>query len=244
MQQHFEAILQVQNLNSQKRETDPNDLKHYADANSKLLAPGKLPRVVFLGDSITEAWRLNEYFVGRDFLNRGIGAQTIQMIARFPEDVVALHPRAVVILAGSNDIANGLPASQIEDNLTTLGDLAKAHGFKPAFASILPVSDYHKDADPRNEVTRTRLPAAIQLVNRWIQSHCQSEGLVYIDYYSAMVDQAGQMQVDLSDDGLHPNAKGYRVMSPIALDAIGRVLSGLIEESEPQAKKKSRLFGR
>ena len=93
-------------------------------------------------------------------------------------------------------------------------------------------------------MTRTRLPAAIQLVNRWIQSHCQSEGLVYIDYYSAMVDQAGQMQVDLSDDGLHPNAKGYRVMSPIALDAIGRVLSGLIEESEPQAKKKSRLFGR
>ena len=119
MQQHFEAILQAfRTQNSQKREADPNDLKHYAEANAKTLAPSKLPRVVFLGDSITEDWRLNEYFVGRDFVNRGLGAQTtIQMIARFLQDVVALHPRAAVILAGSNDIAAGLPASQIEDNL-------------------------------------------------------------------------------------------------------------------------------
>lgn len=243
MQQHFEAILQIQNLGSQKRETDPNDLKRYADADSKIGPPSKLPRVVFLGDSITENWRLNEYFVGRDFIDRGIGDQTtLQMIGRFLPDVAALQPRVVVILAGSNDIANGTSANQIEDNLTVLGDLAKAHGVKPAFASILPVSDYHKDADPRNEETKLRPPAVIQAVNRWMQSHCQSEGFVYIDYYSAMVDSTGQMQSDLSDDGLHPNAKGYRVMSPVALEAIGRAISGSPDEN--QSRKKFHILGK
>jgi lysophospholipase L1-like esterase len=244
MQQHFEAILQVQNLNSQKRDTDPNDLKRYAEANSKLLPPGKLPRVVFLGDSITENWRINEYFVGRDFINRGIANQTtLQMMARFLQDVAGLHPKAVVIQAGTNDIANGLPANQIEDNLAALGGLAKVYGIKAVFASILPVSDHHKDADPRNEMTKTRPPAVIQSVNRWLQSHCQSEGLVYIDYYSAMVDATGQMQADLSDDGLNPSAKGYRVMSPIALEAVGRVVSGVSDASSDQ-KKKIRILGR
>jgi lysophospholipase L1-like esterase len=235
MQQHFEAILQIQNLETHTRDTDPNDLKHYADADSKLLPPGKLPRVVFLGDSITENWRLNEYFVGRDFINRGIGSQTtLQMLARFLQDVVALHPRVVVILAGSGDIAEGIQASQIEDNLAMMGDLAKVYGFKAAFASILPVG---------NEAAKTRPTAAIQAVNRWLQNHCQSEGLVYIDYYSAMVDQSGQMQADLSDDGLHPNAKGYRVMSPIALEAIGRIASGVSESSADQPKKRFRILG-
>jgi len=243
MQQHFEAILQIQNLDIRQRDSDPNDLKHYADADSKLLPPGKIPRVVFLGDSITENWRLNEYFVGRDFINRGIGTQTtLQMLARFLQDVVALHPKVVVILAGSGDIADGLAPNQIEDNLAMLGDLARAYGFKAAFASILPVSDYHKDADPRNEVTKTRPLATIQALNRWLQNHCQSEGLVYIDYYSAMVDQSGQMQSDLSDDGLHPNAKGYRVMSPIALEAIGRITSGASEPPDQQ-KKRFRILG-
>lgn len=236
LQQHFEAILQIQNIEARKRDTDPNDLKHYAEANSKLLPPAKLPRVVFLGDSITENWRLNEYFVGRDFINRGIGGQTtLQMMARFLEDVASLHPRVAVVLAGSSDIAEGLAANQIEDNLAMLGNLAKAYGFKAVFASILPVG---------NEVTRTRPSAAIQAVNRWLQAHCQSEGLVYIDYYSAMIDPSGQMRADLSDDGLHPNAKGYRVMSPIALEAIGRVTSGALEPSADPQKKRFHILGR
>jgi lysophospholipase L1-like esterase len=244
MQQHFEAILQVQNLDTQKRDNDPNNLKHYANANSKLLPPGKLPRVVFLGDSITENWRINEYFVGRDFINRGISNQTtLQMVARFLEDVAALRPKVVVIEAGTNDIAAGLPANQIQDNLATLGDLAKVYGIKAVFASILPVSDYHKDADPRNEMTKTRAPATIQAVNRWMQMYCQTEGLTYIDYYAAMVDQTGQMQTDLSDDGLHPNSKGYRVMSPIALEAIGRVIAG-VSDTSAEAKKKFHILGR
>jgi lysophospholipase L1-like esterase len=242
MERHFEAILQVQNLTAQKSDADPNDLKHYAEANTKLAAPGKLPRVIFLGDSITETWRLNEYFTGRDFINRGIGDQTtLQMIARFRQDVAALNPTVVVIEAGTNDIARGIAPNQIQDNLALMGDLAKAHGIKPVFASILPVSDYHKDADPQYEMTRTRPPATIQLINRGIRDYCQREGFVYLDYYAAMVDPAGQMQADLSDDGLHPNAKGYRVMSPIAVAAIGRVSGGQRQE-EPADRLPKRRF--
>ena len=244
MQLHFEATLEAQTQVEQKRDSDPNNLKRYADVDSKMPPPTKLPRVVFLGDSITDAWRLNEYFTGRDFINRGIGGQTtIQVLARFRQDVAALNPKAVVVLGGTNDIAAGISVNQIEDNLAMIGDLAKAHGIRPIFASILPVGDYHKDADPRYEMTPGRPPATIQSINSWIRSYCQSQGFVYMDYYSAMVDSTGQMQSDLADDGLHPNAKGYRVMSPVALEAIGRALSGQPDATEPAAKRRFRLLG-
>lgn len=244
MQLHFEATLETQNQIEQKRDSDSNNLKRYADADSKLPPPTKLPRVVFLGDSITDAWRLNEYFTGRDFINRGIGGQTtIQMLARFRQDVAALNPKAVVVLGGTNDIAAGVSVNQIEDNLAMIGDLAKAHGIKPIFASILPVSDYHKDADPHYEMTPGRPPATIQSINSWIRSYCQSQGFIYMDYYAATVDSAGQLQADMSDDGLHPNAKGYRVMSPVALEAIGRALSGQSDAPEPPSKRRFRLLG-
>ncbi len=207
MQQHFEAILQVQNLEHRQRESDPNDFKHYAEADSKLLPPAKFPASSFwaIPSRKTGAQRILRR--SRFHQSRHRQPDHSPDAARFLQDVVALHPKVVVILAGSGDIADGLAPNQIEDNLAMLGDLARAYGFKAAFASILPVSDYHKDADPRNEVTKTRPLATIQALNRWLQNHCQSEGLVYIDYYSAMVDQSGQMQSDLSDDGLHPNAK-------------------------------------
>jgi lysophospholipase L1-like esterase len=243
MQAHFEATLETQTQIEQKRDSDPNNLKRYADADSKMLPPTKLPRVVFLGDSITDDWRLNEYFTGRDFVNRGIGGQTtMQMLARFRQDVAALNPKAVVILGGTNDIAAGISVGQIEDNLAMMGDLAKAHGIKPLFASILPVSDYHKDADPHYEMTPGRPPATIQSINSWMRSYCQSQGFSYMDYYAATVDSAGRLQSDLSDDGLHPNAKGYRVMSPVALEALGRALSGQ-EAPELPAKRRFRLLG-
>jgi lysophospholipase L1-like esterase len=146
------------------------------------------------------------------------------MIARFRQDVANVSPKAVVILGGTNDIAAGVSLNQIEDNLAMIGDLAKAHGIKPVFASILPVSDYHRDADPAFAVTANRPPSTIQAVNQWLKSYCQNQSFVYLDYYAAMVDPAGQLQADLSDDGLHPNSKGYRVMSPIAIEAIGRAL--------------------
>lgn len=243
VQQHFEALLEARNVVERKQDADPNGLKRYAEADSKLLPPGKTPRVVFLGDSITDAWRLNEYFTGRDFINRGIGAQTTsQMLARFRQDVLAINPKLVVILAGTNDIADGVAPNQIEDNLATMGDLAKAHGIRVAFASILPVSDYHKDADPQYLRTQGRPPATIYAINQWLRALCQSAGYIWIDYYAAMVDPMGQMKADLSDDGLHPNAKGYRVMSPVALAAIDAAFSR--PETPEESKRRFHLFGR
>jgi lysophospholipase L1-like esterase len=92
-------------------------------------------------------------------------------------------------------------------------------------------------------MTPGRPPATIQAIDSWMRGYCQSQGFVYMDYYSATVDAAGQLQADLSDDGLHPNAKGYRVMSPVALEAIGRALSGQPEGPEPPAKRRFRLLG-
>ena len=236
-----------QNAAERKPDSDPNGLKRYADANSKLLPAGKTPRVVFLGDSITDAWRLNEYFTGRDFVNRGIGGQTTsQMLARFRQDVLALNPKLVVILAGTNDIADGIAAHQIEDNLAMMGDLAKAHGIKVVFASILPVNDYHKDADP--QFRNDKEPAARDyLGDQPVDSHSLPQTRVcWMDYYSALVDPMGQMKADLSDDGLHPNAKGYRVMSPVALETIDAALSRQPQENteENAGKRRFRIFGK
>jgi lysophospholipase L1-like esterase len=126
-----------------------------------------------------------------------------------------------------------------------MGELAKAHGIKAVFASLTPVSDYHKDADPRFEMTKTRPPATIQAINSWIQTLCLNGGYAWMDYYSAMVDPMGQMKEDLSDDGLHPNAKGYRVMSPVVTATIDRILSHQTEDpAENAAKKRFRLLGR
>lgn len=247
MGQLFEASLQTVNQGAQAREADPSARKRYADDNTKLLPPGKLPRVVFLGDSITDFWHLNEYFTGRDFINRGISGQTtIQMLGRFLSDVVNLHPRAVLILAGTNDIGHGVELNAIEDDLTMMGDLAKGHGVKPLFASVLPASDYHKDVDPRYERVKSHPSATIQTLNKWLQDYCRKESFVYVDYYAALVDATGQMQTDLSDDGLHPNGKGYRLMSPIALEAIGRVVSGtdITPADEAQPKRRFRMLGK
>ncbi len=243
MQRYFGTILQLRDAAARQRDADPNNIARYAEANRKLLPAGALPRVVFLGDSITDGWRLNEYFTGSDFVNRGIGGQTTsQMLARFRQDVVALNPKVVAILAGTNDIANGVAVSQIEDNLAAMGDLAKAHGIKVLLASITPVSDYHKDADPRYEMTKGRPPATILAIDRWIQTLCLTQGYTYVDYYSAMVDPAGQLRADLSDDGLHPNAKGYRVMSPVALAAVSRVVAHLQDAPQDAPAKRRGLL--
>ena len=240
LQRHFTALLDAAVRTQQARDADPNNLKRYADANSKLLPPGKQPRVVFMGDSITDGWRLNEYFTNRDFVNRGISGQTTtQMLGRFQQDVIALHPAAVLILAGTNDLAKGIPVNGIEDNLSMMGDLAKAHGIKPLFASILPVSDYHKGEDPRYEMTKVRPPYNIQHVNAWLKDYCRRQNFTYVDYYAAMADTSGFLPADEADDGLHPNAKGYRVMSPVALQAIDKTLSGATPaEAAPQQKRR------
>jgi len=212
----FETDLAARSAASVAEAADPNNLHRYAEANTKLPPLGTLPRVVFLGDSITDGWRLNEYFSGRDFINRGISGQTtIQMLGRFLEDVAYLHPKAMVVLGGTNDLARGIAPQAIEDTLTMIGELAKDRGIKPVFASVMPVSA---------EVAKVRPTASIQQINRWLQDYCKREGFVYLDYYTALADAAGQLPADLSDDGLHPNARGYSVMSRVALEAINRAL--------------------
>jgi lysophospholipase L1-like esterase len=226
LQLSFETSLTAQEEDAARRNADPNQLARYAAENPKLAVPAAgSARVVFFGDSITDYWRLNEYFTGKDFVNRGISGQsTTQMLARFRQDVIALQPKVVVILGGTNDIARGVAATAVEDNLRMMGDLAKAHGIRPVLASMTPVSDYHKDVDPRYARVSERPPATLQQINDWMRQYCQTESFPYVNYYAAMVDANGQLMADISDDGLHPNAKGYRIMSPLVVDAINLAL--------------------
>ncbi len=237
------ALLERKEL--QVRNPDRDNLRRYADANAKLSPPAQnFTRVVFFGDSITDFWRLNEYFTGRDYVNRGISGQvTSEMLGRMKADVIDIHPRAMLILAGTNDIARGVPMDAVENNLSMIGDLCKANHIIPLFASITPVSDYHKRDSPRFEMAKTHPPATIMQVNRWIQEYCRVHGYVYVDYWSALKDANGMLPADLSDDGLHPNAKGYRVMAPVALKALDQALSEKSLEQQPPAKKRHGFFG-
>ena len=236
MDADFAALLDYRD--QQVRGADRDNLKRYADDNARLgPASANSPRVVFLGDSITDGWRLTEYFSGRDFVNRGISGQiTGEMLGRMMADVIDLKPAAVLVLAGTNDIARGVPVSTIKNNLMMIAAIADFQHIRPVFASILPVSDYHKNVNPRFEMTRTRPPATILSLNRWLQQFCAQHGYVYADYFASMVDSTGYLQADLADDGLHPNAKGYRIMAPIALNAIDRAVS------QQGKKKKGKLF--
>lgn len=210
----------------------PN-LGRYHDANAQLGPPaGDETRAVFMGDSITDNWSrpgYGRFFPGKPYINRGIGGQTTpQMLIRFRPDVVALQPKVVVILAGTNDIAgNTGPATPaaIEDNLATMSELAQAHGIRVVLASLLPVSDYERRPDGTPIIqTARRPPAQIKALNDWIKLYATHNGHTYLDYYSALADEKGFLRADLSDDGLHPNAKGYAVMAPLAEAAIKAAL--------------------
>jgi lysophospholipase L1-like esterase len=208
-------------------------LARYRDDNAKVAAPrSKAGRVVFMGDSITDSWddpKYGGFFTGKPYLNRGISGQTTpQMLIRFRPDVIALQPRVVVILAGTNDIAGNTGPTTlqaIEDNLTSMAELARLYHIRLVLASLLPVSDYEKTADgqPRNQTIR-RPPAQIIALNEWMKSYAAKNKLTYLDYYSAMVDVKGFLKDELSDDGLHPNEKGYALMAPLAEQAIEKAL--------------------
>ena len=181
-----------------------------------------------------------EYFPDRDYINRGIAGQTTgEMLQRFKADVIDLHPAAVLILAGTNDLAREILREAIENNYRELADLAAANKIKVIFASVLPVSNYHKDQNPAYERTPGRPPAFIRELNTWLQSFCAQRMYTYIDYFSGLVDQDGVLNADLSDDGLHPNPKGYRIMGPLATAAIEKVTGP--PPPEP-VKPKRRLF--
>jgi lysophospholipase L1-like esterase len=203
----------------------------YREANRTVAAPAASEsRVVFMGDSITDNWqqpRFGGFFPGRPYIDRGIGGQTTpQMLVRFRPDVVDLKPRAVVILAGTNDIAGNtgpMTNEEIEANIASMADLATAHKIKVVLSSILPVSEYH--AAPNGTPQTTLRPMArIDAINAWMQSYASTNGHVYLDYYSAMTDAKGLLRAELSGDDLHPNTAGYAIMAPLAEAAIQKAL--------------------
>lgn len=219
--------------------SDRDNLARYRDANSRLGPPGASEnRVVFFGDSITDSWKLNQFFPGKPFINRGISGQiTGQMLGRMQADVIRLEPRVMVLLAGTNDLARNVALETIENNITMIADLAVARGVKPVIAALLPVSDYHQAENPRYKRTSHRRPDKIVELNRWIGDLCRSRGFVYLDYYSALADSSGMLDANLGDDGLHPNAEGYKVMAPLAQQAIDEALR------TASKKKRKKRFG-
>jgi lysophospholipase L1-like esterase len=204
----------------------------YRDDNGKLTAPAKgEARVVFMGDSITDLWDdagYGGFFPGKPYVNRGISGQTTpQMLIRFRPDVIELRPKVVVILAGTNDLAGNtgpMTLEAIEGNLASMSELARANGIRVVLASLLPVSDYEKrQGQPIIQTTR-RPPDQIKMLNAWVKNYAARQGHIYLDYFSAMVDEKGFLKDELSDDGLHANAKGYEVMGPLAEQAIKAAL--------------------
>jgi lysophospholipase L1-like esterase len=139
-------------------------------------------------------------------------------------DVLDLKPQAVLILVGIIDLSLNVSLLTIEDGYTMIAELASAHGIKVIFGSVLPVSDYHKDVNRAFEMTKAVPPVFIRALNDWLRTHCAQRGYTYVNYFDAVADAQGLFTADMSDDGLHPNAKGYRVMAPLALDGIARAL--------------------
>jgi lysophospholipase L1-like esterase len=202
----------------------PN-LARFADANAALPPPvPKEQRVVFMGDSITQGWKLDEAFPGKPYINRGISGQTTpQMLIRFRPDVVDLKPAVVVILAGTNDIAGNtgpMTLEQIEENLASMVDIARANGIRVVLSSVMPVYP----AEKKLQFFQERPPEKIVALNQWIRSYCERMRIVYLDYFSAMAGEDGLMKRDLADDGLHPNAAGHKIMAPLAGAAIAKAL--------------------
>jgi lysophospholipase L1-like esterase len=203
-------------------------LGRYRAENAALVpAAAGEQRVVFYGDSITDGWGrragTGDFFPGKSYVNRGISGQTTpQMVVRFRQDVIDLHPAAVVILAGTNDVAGNtgpMTPEMTEGNFQSMIDLAKANGIRVIVASITPATDYpwHRGLEP---------VAKIHVLNTWLQDYCAAHGVTYLDYFSAMADANGGMKPGISVDGVHPNAQGYAIMMPLAQAAIDKALAG------------------
>jgi lysophospholipase L1-like esterase len=206
-------------------------LAKFRDADKELPppAPGEF-RVVFMGDSITEGWGMKatatspgrgEFFPVKPYINRGISGQTTpQMLIRFRQDVIDLKPKVVVILAGTNDIAENTgkeTREEIGDNIASMSDLARAHGIRVVLCSVLPASDFHwhPGLEPAPKIRE---------LNEWMKQYAAKNGIVYVDYYSSLANSEGGLKAEFSPDGVHPNKAGYEVMAPLAEAGIAEAL--------------------
>jgi lysophospholipase L1-like esterase len=214
--------------NNDARLRDWPQIGRYREANRSSAGSD----VVFMGDSITDAWpqpRFGAFFPGKNYLGRGISGQTTpQMLIRMRPDVIALKPKVVVILGGTNDIAGNtgsMTDEQIEGNLASMAELASANGIKVVLSSITPVSNYHV-ANPNAVPQTTQRPLTrVRAINDWMRQYAAAHKHGYLDYFPAMVDDKGMLRTDLSGDDLHPNATGYAIMAPLAEAAIQKALA-------------------
>ncbi len=202
---------------------DFGDLERFKAADAALPppAPGE-DRVIFMGDSITEGWKLETSFPGKPYINRGISGQTSpQMLVRFRQDVIDLDPKVVVILAGTNDLAENtgpMTPRETENNLASMADLATANHIHVVLCSITPSVNFpwFPGLDPAPKIAA---------INAWIRDYAAQKGYVYVDFYSALKDPQGGLPANLSHDGVHPNPAGYAVMAPLAEAGIKRALA-------------------
>ena len=193
--------------------SDFGDLEHFHAADMKLGPPASHEnRVVFMGDSITSGWHLDQSFPGKPYINRGISGQTTpQMLLRFRQDVIELHPRVVVILGGTNDVAQNtgpISPEQIEGDIVSMAELARANGIVPVICSIPPAAAFwwHHGMEPA---------PIIAAINEWLKNYAAQHHYVYVDYYDAMKDAQGGLPPNLSRDGVHPGPAGHAVMGPL-----------------------------
>ena len=216
------ACLVVLLLRSNCLAHDWADLKHFKTENTQagILAKGE-KRVVFMGNSITEAWSRDYpyFYKNKPYCNCGISGQTTpQMLLRFRQDVIKLEPAVVVILAGTNDIEGNTGFStleMIEDNIISMVELAKANRIQVVLCSVLPVFDYpwKPGIEPAQKIVA---------LNNLLKKYAQNNKVIYLDFFTAMVDKRNGLKDVLTFDGVHPNVTGYQLMSPLAEEAIGK----------------------
>ncbi|HBS88219.1 MAG: acylhydrolase [Bacteroidetes bacterium GWF2_38_335] len=215
------VISMCQNVRIQ---TDWANMKRYSAENKKLGLPAQNEnRIVFMGNSITEFWKIidSSFFEGNSYVNRGISGQTTpQMLIRFRQDVIDLKPKVVVILAGINDIAENTGPTTIEDiygNIVSMAELASANGIKTIISSVLPANNFpwRPDIKPAEKVIE---------LNSLLEKYCVENGIVYLDYYSSMVDSQKGLDEKYTDDGVHPTLAGYQIMEPLLENEIIKIL--------------------
>uniref|UniRef100_B8HVA2 Lipolytic protein G-D-S-L family n=1 Tax=Cyanothece sp. (strain PCC 7425 / ATCC 29141) TaxID=395961 RepID=B8HVA2_CYAP4 len=206
------------------RLNDWAQLGYYKFQNTALVSPNfGEQRVIFFGDSITEFWDLATAFPNQPYINRGIAGQTTaQLLLRLRQDVLSLSPKVVLVHAGTNDIAGNtgpMTLQMIINNYISIAELADKNGIGIIFASVLPIHD-----NSGIKQSHWRSPAKIQILNSWLKQYCEACHHIYLDYYSSMVDEKGMLRPELSDDGLHPNQKGYEVMAFLAEATLQKTL--------------------